>query len=206
VGLTTLPRSVVKELQARFKHYQDTGDLSKIPADLGRITYITAVEFGGKAEYETVKKLWKNAPNPSVKRAAMVAMGATRQPELWQDLLDLVLKDAQKQDIPTFFAGMASHKIRREIGTYLKENYDKLTELLGGVPFGYCLKYSFSNLCTQQDAADTKAFFDAKDNAKYNLALAQTLDAIDANAKWLEACRDEVVEWLALWKAKSRSS
>lgn len=38
----TTPTSVVEELQARFKHFQDNnGDDSRIPADLQRIIYAT---------------------------------------------------------------------------------------------------------------------------------------------------------------------
>lgn len=49
--------SVVKELQSRFAHFHETGDDSKIPADLQRITYRTAVQHGGEKEYEAIKKV-----------------------------------------------------------------------------------------------------------------------------------------------------
>lgn len=63
--------SVIAELTSRFKHFQETGDDSKIPADLLRTTYINAVRNGGRAEYETVKKVYKKAPTPSAKISAM---------------------------------------------------------------------------------------------------------------------------------------
>ncbi|KAG8895946.1 Aminopeptidase 2 mitochondrial, partial [Tulasnella sp. 417] len=62
--------SVVAELTSRFKHFQETGDDSKIPADLLRTTFINAVRNGGRAEYETVKKVYKNSPTPSAKASA----------------------------------------------------------------------------------------------------------------------------------------
>lgn len=68
---TNLSTSVLAELKSRFKHFQETGDDSKIPADLVRTTYVNAVRFGGRAEYETVKKVYKNPPTPSAKISAM---------------------------------------------------------------------------------------------------------------------------------------
>lgn len=48
---------VIKELRERFSHYHATGDDAKIPADLQRITYRIAVNYGGEEEYEAVKKV-----------------------------------------------------------------------------------------------------------------------------------------------------
>lgn len=52
----TLLDSVVKELRSRFAHFHETGDDSKIPADLQRVTYRIAVQHGGEKEYEAIKK------------------------------------------------------------------------------------------------------------------------------------------------------
>ncbi|KAG8895964.1 Aminopeptidase 2 mitochondrial, partial [Tulasnella sp. 417] len=62
--------NVVAELTSRFKHFQETGDDSTIPADLLRTTFINAVRNGGRAEYETVKQVYKNSPTPSAKASA----------------------------------------------------------------------------------------------------------------------------------------
>ena len=51
------PDSVVKELRSRFAHFHETGDDSKIPADLQRVTYRIAVQHGGEKEYEAIKKV-----------------------------------------------------------------------------------------------------------------------------------------------------
>ncbi|KAF8626776.1 hypothetical protein AX15_004694 [Amanita polypyramis BW_CC] len=53
---------VVRELKNWFAHYIKTGD-SNIPADLLKITYRTAVAYGGKEEYETMQRIYNKPQN-----------------------------------------------------------------------------------------------------------------------------------------------
>ncbi|KAG8711368.1 Aminopeptidase 2 mitochondrial, partial [Ceratobasidium sp. 423] len=62
--------TVVRELRARFDHFRNTGDESKIPADLLRIVYRIAVHYGGEQEYEAVKKIVETPNSPTSKIAA----------------------------------------------------------------------------------------------------------------------------------------
>ncbi|KAG8910494.1 Aminopeptidase 2 mitochondrial, partial [Tulasnella sp. 408] len=189
---------VVAELTARFKHFQETRDDSRIPADLLHTTFITAVRNGGRAEYETVKKVYKNPPTPSAKASAIHAMTASKDTEIIEETLKFVLTDAQIQDAMDFFSGAASNRdSRRRIGEFFKENCDTITKMYGGVySLSSLVKSSFQGLTTEKDADAIEAWFKDKDVSKYNLALAQSLDRIRANAKWLERCKGEVTDWL----------
>ncbi|KAG8927425.1 Aminopeptidase 2 mitochondrial [Tulasnella sp. 418] len=195
-------KDVVSELQSRFKHFQETGDDSKIPADLLKVTYSTAVRKGGRAEYETVKKVYKNPPTPSAKIGAMLAMAATKDKELIEEMLQFILSDVQIQDTMYYFSGASANRAaRRRIGEFFEENYDKICKMFeGNFSLSYIVKFSFNGLTTEKDAEDVKKFFEGKDTSKYNLALAQSLDAIHANAKWLERSREDVTQWLANWR------
>lgn len=79
---------MAKELKGRFKYYIETGDSSKIPADLQRAVFITvglfffllffdikplvkAVREGGREEYDAVIKLHDKPKTPTEKMAAM---------------------------------------------------------------------------------------------------------------------------------------
>ncbi|KIO15900.1 hypothetical protein M407DRAFT_235051 [Tulasnella calospora MUT 4182] len=189
---------VINELASRFEHFQETGDDSKIPYDLLRTTFVNAVRNGGRVEYETVKKVYKTPTTPSAKVSAMFAMTASKDKEIIEETLRFVLTDVQIQDITDFFSGAASNReSRRRIGEFFKENYDTLTNMFGGVfSLPSLVKSSFQELTTEKDADAVEAWFKDKDVSKYNLSLAQSLDRIRANAKWLERCKDDVADWL----------
>ncbi|KAG9007087.1 Aminopeptidase 2 mitochondrial [Tulasnella sp. JGI-2019a] len=194
--------SVLAELQSRFKYFQETGDDSKIPADLVKSTYTIAVRHGGRAEYDTIKKVYKNPPTPSAKISAMLAMTATEDPVLIDEMLAFILTDVQIQDTMYFFAGAASNRFaRRKLIAFFKENYDKFMKMYeGNFSISYLIKYNFQDLTSDEDAKETAEFFKDKDVSKFNLALAQSLDSIHANAKWLQRSKDDVASWLKEWK------
>jgi aminopeptidase 2 len=64
-------QDVLKELKSRFDYYMQTGDNSKIPADLQRITFHSAVQYGGRKEYDFIKQICEKPPNPSAGLSAM---------------------------------------------------------------------------------------------------------------------------------------
>ncbi|KAL5636049.1 hypothetical protein ACGC1H_004760 [Rhizoctonia solani] len=194
--------TVIKELRSRFAHFHSTGDDSKIPADLQRVVYRIAVKHGGEEEYEAVKKIAENPPTPSSKIAAMLAMTFAQDDALIEKTLKYMDTSVKDQDIMYYFAGLSGDRAsRRRVAEYFKENYEKLYKRFeGNFSLNYLVKYSFDSFSTEQDAKDVEEFFKNKDSSKYNLALAQTLDSIRANAKWLERSRDDVAQWMAEWK------
>ncbi|KAG8687839.1 Aminopeptidase 2 mitochondrial, partial [Ceratobasidium sp. 395] len=119
-------KSVLEELRSRFAHFQETGDDSKIPADLQRVTYRIAVQHGGEKEYEAIKKIAENPPTPSAKIAAMLAMTMAQEKSLTEKTLQYMLTDVKDQDMMYYFAGLSSNRAsRRRIAEFLQENYEK---------------------------------------------------------------------------------
>ncbi|KAF8682603.1 ERAP1-like C-terminal domain [Rhizoctonia solani] len=204
---TAQDKTVIKELRSRFAHFHSTGDDSKIPADLQRIIYRTAVHYGGEEEYEAVKKIAENPPTPSSKIAAMLAMTYAQDNSLVEKTLQYMDTSVKDQDIMYYFAGLSGNRAsRRRIAKYFKENYEKIYKRFeGNFSLNYLVKYSFDSFSTEKDAKDVEEFFKDKDTSKYNLALAQTLDSIRASTKWLDRSRDDVAEWLADWEKKMKA-
>ena len=54
-------------------------------------------------------------------------------------------------------------------------------------------RFSLQLTCVNQD----------KDNSRYDMALAQSLDGIRARAKWSERSTTELKQWLENWKKQS---
>ena len=58
------------------------------------------------------------------------------------------------------------------------------------------VKSTVSSFTTEADAQAVEAFFRDKDTKSFDKALQQGLDAVRANAKWLERDSGDVEQWL----------
>ncbi|EGO21509.1 hypothetical protein SERLADRAFT_372157 [Serpula lacrymans var. lacrymans S7.9] len=196
---------VIGELKSRFAEYMKTGDDSKIPADLFRITLIVSVKHGGREEYEFVKQLYeKSTTPPSASTSAMYAMGSSENEECLRDIFDYILTNARDQDLVYFFAGLrGNNKTRRRLAKFFKDNYDTLyARFEGNFSLKYIVEEAFGGLSTEEDYEETVKFFKDKDTSKYNLALEQTLDSVRATSAWLKWCQrstTDILEWLEMW-------
>ncbi|KAF8969809.1 leucyl aminopeptidase [Flammula alnicola] len=122
---------VIKELQSRFRHYNETGDDSKIPADLLRPVFFAAVKYGGRAEYDAMIRIHDKPKTPSEKMAAIRGMGATQDPALLEETTKFITNKARDQDVIYFFGFMgANFKARRLLTKYLQEEYDVVSDVV----------------------------------------------------------------------------
>ncbi|KDQ59543.1 hypothetical protein JAAARDRAFT_33120 [Jaapia argillacea MUCL 33604] len=194
--------AVVNELKSRFADFRKSGDESKIPADLQRVIYSTAVKHGGKEEYDVMKAIHEKPTTPQVGIAAMLAMGSSRDLALAKETLDYTLTNARDQDVMYFFSGLQSNPLaRRILAQFFKDNYDALYKRFeGNFSLSYLVKMSFSGLATVKDKEETELFFKDKDVSKYRLALSQMLDTINAKAAFIDRSSTDLSEWLKKWK------
>ncbi|KAF5367551.1 hypothetical protein D9758_003664 [Tetrapyrgos nigripes] len=199
---------VVNELRSRFDHYMKTGDDSKIPADLQRATYRTAVKHGGRDEYNAVKGIFEKAPTPTARIAAMLALGQTQHDELINQTFDITLNGARDQDIMYFFATLAENKkTKHQLIDFFKKNYDDLYKRFQNTfTFKYLVEYTFRGLSTEKDLQDTIDYFKDKDITRYEMALNQTVDGIKARIAYLKHSTSDIEAWLKEWKKKGVSS
>ncbi|KAL5635262.1 hypothetical protein ACGC1H_003079 [Rhizoctonia solani] len=199
--------SVIRELRARFDYFRTTGDESKIPADLRRIVYRIAVQYGGEQEYEAVQKIAENPNSPSSKIAAMLAMTQTQDKGLIEKTLAYMETDVKNQDVVYYFNGFSSnHAARRRAAEFFQQSYDKFTKRFeGNFSFRYIVPYIFDSFSTNKDAQEIEEFFRDKDVSKFSMAYAQTLETIRANAKWLDRSHSDIANWLTSWQKQTRT-
>ncbi|KIP07998.1 hypothetical protein PHLGIDRAFT_105051 [Phlebiopsis gigantea 11061_1 CR5-6] len=190
--------SVVKELTKRFAQATDSGDDSCIPPDLMNVIYWTAVEGGGRKEYDTVKAIAVKPKTPQMGIAAMRAMGAPTDRALRDETWDYLMNKCRDQDIFYFFAGLLdNYGARHYVGEQFKGAYDTLSErFAGNFSMQNIVKYAFGGLATEKDYTETKAFFEGKDASKYKMALEQTLDGILARAAWVKRSTEDLRQYL----------
>jgi aminopeptidase 2 len=193
-------KGVVKELKSRFKHYIDTGDRSKIPADLQTAIFTTSVKFGGRQEYDAALRIY-STPNaaPSDVLAGIAALASPQDISLLQETTELVTNKARNQDVISFFANLAGNfKARRLLTKYMEDEYDTLAKRFeGNLALGSLVKFSNSFYSTKEGYAAVEAFYTDKDTSKYNRALAQALDSIRSRASYVERSSGDLTDWLS---------
>ncbi|PWN42825.1 putative AAP1-alanine/arginine aminopeptidase [Ceraceosorus guamensis] len=191
----------LKELRTRFAAWQTTQDESGIHPDILRTVYATAVKHGGEAEYESVLGVWRKPPTPTHKIAAHLALCATREEKLIQRTLTLTLEEVKTQDFMYTSAGLGANlspQARKALWNWIKQNWDKLNTRFAGnnFSFGNIVKYALSNLADKEAIQDAESFFEGKQISKISMALAQSLDSIRTNVRWLDSDKQDVEQWL----------
>lgn len=199
-------KDVLKELKTRFDHYMRTGDNSKIPADLQRIIFQSAVQYGGRKEYEFIKGICEKPPNPSASLSAIVAMGSSLDLKLIDETLEYIMTKSRDQDVIYFFSGLSRNpKDRRILVEFFKKNYDALyIRFEGNFMLRYLIEYSFTGLSAEKDYQDIVEFFKDKDTSKYSQALAQVLESIRTKISWIDRSTDDMRKWLEKWERQKQ--
>ncbi|KAH9974690.1 peptidase family M1-domain-containing protein [Lactifluus volemus] len=162
------------------------GDTSAIPVDLLVVTFCTAVEHTGARAYDAVLEIFEKTKTPSIKVAAIRAR-----------TFDMILKNVRNQDLIYFFRGFATNaKAIYALREFFEANYDSInTRLETTFSMKYIIESVYSSFAKEEDRAKAEAFFKDKDIGKYNQALAQALDGINAQAaliKWTTGALEEI--------------
>ncbi|KAI6028342.1 hypothetical protein F5J12DRAFT_804695 [Pisolithus orientalis] len=179
---------VIVELQRRFKRYMESRDRAMIPADLFRISIITAVKEGGRKEYEFAKALYENPTTPpSESISAMYAMCASQDASCVKDTFPYILNGVRKQDVIYFLLGLQrNHQTRRSSASFVMNNFSELEKRFeGNFSFKDVISDTFCNLNTQADYKRLEEFFQ------------QTMDTLRASIAWINRSTTDIVGWLA---------
>ncbi|KAI0668551.1 leucyl aminopeptidase [Trametes maxima] len=189
---------VVGELKSRFDHFLQTGDDSKIPADLVPIIFTIGVQEGGRPEWEAVKSIAAKAKNPAQGLAAMRSMGGNKDMALAEETFKFIMTEARDQDTFFYAGGLARNRATRHfLAEKFKENFAEFERRYSG-NFGLIrwTQTSFGALSSDKDYEETAAFFKDKDTSKFDMALKQTLDNIKSRAAWVKRSTAELTQWL----------
>ncbi|PCH39551.1 hypothetical protein WOLCODRAFT_29621 [Wolfiporia cocos MD-104 SS10] len=187
----------VKELTGRFATFMKTGDDSVIPTELERVTYSTAVRFGGRDEWNAVKDIAQKPKHPSAGVAAIIGMGSTQDVDVAKDTFKFMMDDARDQDVYLFFAGLGGNPAtRRFLAQAFKDNYDTLYKRLeGNFTMQNLVKYTFQGFSSDKDHEEIAAFFQTKDTSRYDMAYKQTMESIATRSAWIKRSTADVQQW-----------
>ncbi|PWN37044.1 putative AAP1-alanine/arginine aminopeptidase [Meira miltonrushii] len=190
---------VLEQMRANFAPLlKDPQDDSKIHPDLLQVTFRTMVKYGGRAEYEAVKAVYKKPATPSHKTAAMLAMGSSRDEQICRETIEFIYTDVKEQDFMYYYAALSANPAsRRLILQSLQDRLEELTKrFTGGLMFVRMVEYATRSFTTQEDYDSIRKFFSTKNTKQFSTGLEQGLDAVRANAYWLKKDAEDVRSWL----------
>ncbi|KAG0299845.1 Aminopeptidase 2 mitochondrial [Dissophora globulifera] len=190
---------VVKEAQKRFAAYV-AGDSKALNQNLQSTAFEIVVLHGDESDFEKVLKCWREATATDQKLAAIGALTTTRHAALVQQLLALSVSDEVKsQDIGYFFGGLSRNPASRHVlWEYIKANWEMLSKRYDGsmALLGNIVKSGVGRFASEEMAKDCEAFFEGKNVNDISRPIAQSLEVIRSNAKWVTREADDVREWL----------
>ncbi|KAJ7877349.1 leucyl aminopeptidase [Mycena leptocephala] len=194
--------SVNRELQSRFTDYMKTGDKTRIPSDIKKSIFTTAVRYGGQEEFEALLRIIENPANPAERGAAISSIGCTQDLGLVEELFSYILTKARDQDVVHFCFGLESNPLARPLlVNFFKDNYDAFSKRFAtNSMLKYLVSACFRGLSTQQAHDDAQDFFKDKDTTRYSMALSQALETIRARIAYIERSHHDLSSWLTKWE------
>ncbi|KAI4526730.1 hypothetical protein K525DRAFT_287090 [Schizophyllum commune Loenen D] len=191
---------VVAKVERLFEPFLQSGDESSIPADLLQPFFVHHVKHGGRTEYERAKEMLDN-PNAPQDTETAIAMCATRDPVLLEEVTQYAFYESLDQDVLDFFHRLQGNPmVRRSLAGKVKADYDEIYERLeDNFSFDSIITCPFEVISTEKDYKDTKAFFTGKDISKFDLSLAQASDSIKARHTYIARSIDDLKAWLERW-------
>ena len=143
--------------------------------------------------------VYRAPPTPAHKTSAMVALGTTQDAALIQRTIEFVFSGQVKtQDFMYFFMSLSSNpRSRRTLWETVKTRFDDLVKTFeGNFSLANLIKSSISTFTSDADARDIQQFFSSRDTSKFSMSLAQGLDTVHAQTRWLERDAQDVAGWL----------
>lgn len=186
------------EIQRRFAPLHDGQD-DLLEPDLLRTVLMEAVRHGGEREYETVLRIYREPATPAHKAAALLALGSTQQPALIERTLSMVFNDEVKmQDLASIYTALSANPAsRRRLWEATKAHFDELAaKLEGNFSLMGIVKAAISGFTSESDREDIEHFFARRTTSTYSMSLAQGLESVVAQTRWLRRSASDVEAWL----------
>ncbi|KAG0001485.1 Aminopeptidase 2 mitochondrial [Entomortierella chlamydospora] len=190
---------IVKEARKRFASYV-AGDAKALNQNVQSAAFEIVVQHGDESDFEKVLKCWRDATATDQKLAAIGALTAVRNPALVQQLLTIsVSEEVRPQDIGYFFGGLSRNTTaRHDLWDYIKTNWDMLSVRYDGsmALLGNIVKSGVGRFTSEEMAKDCENFFEGKKVNDISRPIAQSLEVIRSNAKWVARDAEDVRQWL----------
>ncbi|KAG0231570.1 Aminopeptidase 2 mitochondrial [Actinomortierella wolfii] len=192
--------STIAEARKRFAAYVE-GDTSALNQNVQSAAFEIVVANGDEADFEKVLKCWRDAKATDQKLAAIGALTTVRHEKLYNELLKIAVSDEVKpQDLIYFYGGLSRNTASRHaLWTYIKQNWETLTMRYEGslAMLGNIVKSGVGRFASDTMADECEAFFKERDAKDVARPVAQSVETVRSNAKWVTRDAEDVRQWLS---------
>jgi puromycin-sensitive aminopeptidase len=200
--------SVAQEASTRFKAFlEDPSDVKSLPSDMKTAVFKIVLISGGIAEYNHIKSYFETATDNAERKHVLNALGYAPDSKLKLATLEWTTSGAVK--LQDFFYAIGSvsrsSKSGREIAwKYFQDNFDKLNGMLSNASASLMdavIIYSAGAFCSKEKADEIDAFFAAHPLPRNVRKVAQTVEAMRANAKFLDLLKASDLSKDEFWES-----
>jgi len=179
-------------------------DVATLPTEYKVPVLSMVLKAGHQYEFDQVMRLYRDAPSNVEKKQVYNAIGATSDPKLKRRVLDWALQDIKLQDFfyPIGSVSSSSHEGLELAWDFFKLNLPQLKAKLATASSSLMdavIVYSCGSFSTAEKADEIETFFRENPLPSSQRKIAQTLERIRINARFLDRLRSEIGN-SAFWK------
>ncbi|PNF37826.1 Aminopeptidase N [Cryptotermes secundus] len=185
-----------------FKQYQENTE-NKIPANLRRLVFCTALEHEGEEEWNFLWERYQESIITTEQVTILSALGCTKNEELLKQYLEKSINSnsgIRKQDAASVFSSVYSNP--DGVATafdFLKNNFNEIANNYGGMnAVANSITGIAGRLTTVEQVNDLETFINANSEALGSAAESgrNAVEAAKADVEWTSKHKNGILTWL----------
>ncbi|XP_076055525.1 puromycin-sensitive aminopeptidase isoform X1 [Oratosquilla oratoria] len=197
-------KEVVEEAKRRLDRH--ISGAATLPADLRSPVYKTVVALNDHKTYDQMVKLYRAADLHEEKDRISRSLGATKDPNLIQRVLEFAMSDdVRNQDTVFVIISVAMTCPGRSAAwAFFKAHHQQLVDRYeGGYLIARLVKYITENFASEEMATEVESFFSEKQIPGTDRTSQQSLETIRLNTAWLKRDKEAIKKYLQTCAEKS---
>ena len=198
--------SVINEANTRFAKFQDNpSDMQNLPSDIRSSIFKIILKNGGEKEWNDVKSYFYTASDQAERKFVLGTLGATHDPKLKLATLEWAVSGEVKlQDFfyPIGSVGHSSRTGAQISWQFFQDNFDHIKSMIGkgsASLMDACIVNSAGGFCSETKADEIEAFFKANPLPSNARKIAQCLEGMRTNSKFLDKLKDSGLSSDSFW-------
>jgi puromycin-sensitive aminopeptidase len=198
--------SVANEAKTRFATFQeDPSDMQNLPSDMRSSVFKIILKNGGKKEWDEVKSYFFASTDQAERKFVLGTLGATNDAKMKLQTLEWSISGEVKLQDFFYLMGSVGHSSRvgAEISwKFFRDNFVTIKDMIGkGSPslMDACIINCAGGFCSGEKADEIDAFFKANPLPSSARKIAQCVEGMRTNAKFLEKLQDSDLSSTGFW-------
>lgn len=184
--------NVLGEAKTRFAKFQeDPSDMQNLPSDMRSAVFKILLKNGGEKEWNDVKSYFYSATDQAERKFVLGTLGATKVKKLQIQTLEWAISGEVKLQDFFYPMGSVGHSGKQgcEISwQFFQDNFATIKQMIGkGSPslMDACIVNCAGGFCSEARADEIDAFFKINPLPQNARKIAQTVEGIRTNGKFL---------------------